>query len=363
MAKKPSLNSILTSIWQWIASDSIASIAAVIMTIIALLALLFYLLSPSTPHSTIIYGQADETASSNMPKVGPERGDIWESIHERARRAKHVYVIPGGGSGLSADSLEDPSLAYPLWTKQRVQAAYHHYSTVNPSSSVFLALSAGSLNAPNQRSSSTKNIIFECQHIFLHLVDLGVDKDLIFGDIMSWDTVGRLSLSHYYFSLPVFILCMIPGNGLTLRLFLEGLLSTKSAMKSSRSEEQAESPEIDPNAVDEIFVEVFISDFHSERVKHSFEWILDLYPSLISGDNHPIHLRIHSVSSQGVQWKSKEDFEARIDHEMRGVAIIEENAKHVKTFAELFAFLLLGPHRGIRNYLLESYQPSTGGGW
>lgn len=190
MAKKLSLGSTISSIWQWIASDSITSLVSVTVTLCALIALLFYLLAPSTPHSEIIYGQRDEFVASKQQKNSLETGKLWESIDERVLRAEHVYVIPGGGSSLSGNSLDDPSLAYPLWTQQRVQAAYNHFSSLNPSSSIFFALSAGSFNAPNQRSSSSKNIIFECQHTIKHLLELGVEKELIFGDFMSWDTIG-----------------------------------------------------------------------------------------------------------------------------------------------------------------------------
>ena len=93
--------------------------------------------------------------------------------------ADTVYLIPGGGSDRGT---------YPEWSKQRTLAAFEH-SKQYPNS-VFLALSAGSLNAPNGRLDDGR-VRFECQAMVDQLVDLGVPRERVFGDFMSWDTVAN----------------------------------------------------------------------------------------------------------------------------------------------------------------------------
>ena len=172
-------------------------------------------------------------------------------------------------------------------------------------------------------------IIFECQHMINHLESLGISNNIIHGDFISWDTVS---------------------NGLSLRLFLEGLLSMQ---KNYQNQEN-----FNKNLKTIINLEVFISDFHAERVKLSFEWILSLKPSL----NPFIRLKIHSVSSQGIQWKSITEFQERIEHEKQGIEQIKQNQAIIHSMKEFYGFLMFG-HKGIRSYLMNNYQKSKGVGW
>lgn len=164
-----------------------------------------------------------------------------------------------------------------------------------------------------------------------HLLSLGVDKDKVYGDFMSWDTVT---------------------NGLTLRLFLEGLFAVRNPSLATNSQNEVQLANV-------LNLNVFISDFHAERVRATFEWVIQLKPSL----SDKVKLIINSVSSQGVTWSDKEAFERRVEHEKSGVAMIKENSKIVTTAAELYAFIMLGPHKGLDNYLMGSYVPSKGSGW
>lgn len=342
-------SSILNQLQRFILSDSLSSILAITLFILISVAVVISIITSHDPSHHLIHGNEEAFASSIPSHLWDEAYDpdgIWQSIDTVALTARTVYVIPGGGSGVSKDS-QSADEAYPLWTKQRVDAAYNHYSqNGQKSNAIFIALSAGSLNAPNIRSSSG-NIVFECQHIMNHLKQLGVKDNAIFGDFISWDTVG---------------------NGLTLRLYLEALLSVQSSYRKANDidhEPNQRQQQISENrlASSPISIEVFISDFHADRVQAIFEWVLNLSPSLISGENHPFQLKVHSVSSKGVQWKSDQEFTARIEHERKATEQVHENAKHVKTFNEFKAFALLGPHKGIANYLHGKYIASKGGGW
>ena len=284
-----------------------------------------------------------------------------------------IYIIPGGGSGSDLLKLE-----YPEWCKQRVIAAHKHSIEINnEKKSIFLALSAGSLNAPNTLYPDNK-IIFESQFMIAHLTELGVTTDRTFGDTMSWDTVT---------------------NALCARQFLEGLLilrkkkikqsssfSPKNKNKNNRNNGNgnnggeliggvsgASGVGVSVNnggngggsgggsdiMISPLIVNVFVSDFHAARVKATFSWVLGLEPSLL---NSNIALSVHSVNSEDIVW-DKEEFNERIKHETAGVAMIEQNKEIVSTIAELHAFLLLGPHTGLNSYIHNSYIPSTGAGW
>jgi len=225
-----------------------------------------------------------------------------------------VYVIPGGGS-------KDGE--YPLWTKQRTLAAYNH-SLQHPNS-VFLALSAGSFNAPNQKMKDGR-IIFECQYTMNQLLELGISKDRVYGDWQSWDTVF---------------------NAFVARMFVEGVLAITAKNTTS--------------TIPRLNVEVFISDFHTARVKAACEWIFGLTPNLL--DNTDVLLTVHSVNSSGIAWTSKEEYDLRLQHEAKGVELIQKNAEIVKTISEFYSFALLGGHGGYRNYLTSNYTKSKGAGW
>ena len=231
-----------------------------------------------------------------------------------------VYIIPGGGS-------KDGE--YPEWTKQRTLAAYNH-SLQHPNS-VFIALSAGSFNAPNQKMEDGR-IIFECQYTMNQLLELGIPKDRIFGDWQSWDTVF---------------------NAFVARMFIEGIL----AMTASTSES---STLRNTKSIPPLNVEVFISDFHAARVKAAFDWTFSLTPNLLVAD---VLSNIHSVNSSGIAWTSVEEYDLRIQHEAKGTELIQKNAALIKTIPEFYAFVFLGGHGGYRNYLSSNYTKSKGAGW
>jgi hypothetical protein len=226
-----------------------------------------------------------------------------------------LFVIPGGGSGSEISG-------YPEWTSRRTLKAYEKYLQ-QPFSLrnhvIFLALSAGSLNSPNRRLIDDR-IIFECQKTIDHLNHLGVPKDQVFGDFLSWDTVT---------------------NGLALRLFLEGYLATHPSY-------------------DSVNIEVFISDFHATRVKVSFEWILRLSPSLLTSGHSPsvtssphISLVVHEVSSTGL-FENK-TLQERLRHEALGVQKIFENQNKIRTIQQFYGFLFAGGHQGLWRYLHGEY--------
>ena len=118
------------------------------------------------------------------------RGIIAESVLD----AEVIYIIPGGGSG--SDLL---ALDYPEWSKQRVIAAHRHSleKLSEDKKSIFLALSAGSLNAPNLLQPDGR-VVFECQFMIAHLLELEVASDRIFGDTMSWDTVSNAQVARHF---------------------------------------------------------------------------------------------------------------------------------------------------------------------
>ena len=219
-----------------------------------------------------------------------------------------LFVIPGGGSGLSTSG-------YPEWTSRRTSAAYQTYLQLPLSQrnhTLFLALSAGSLNSPNRRLDDER-VIFECQKTIDHLRRLGVPQDQIFGDFVSW------------------------ANGLALRLFLEGYLATHPTYGS-------------------VNLTVFISDFHATRVKVSFEWILNLTPSLlVRMDNRAPHISlvIHEVSSNGLF--DHQTLQERLRHEAVGVQRMFENQKKIRTLQEFYGFLFAGGHQGLWRYLHGEY--------
>ena len=115
--------------------------------------------------------------------------DVTDSFgltdHELMNGVESIYIIPGGGSSNKG--------AYPEWTQRRVTTAFDYYLDSGDSQqnkTLFVSLSAGSLNAPNSQLSPPNDprIVFECQHVMNHLKRLGVRKEIIFGDTFSWDT-------------------------------------------------------------------------------------------------------------------------------------------------------------------------------
>lgn len=353
-------NVFIKNINRILCSDDGICLFILIGFIICLLSIIYVISLSNTynyPDVTIL----NSTQEQYLTKLSVDfsQSSLLSQVSDNVLKSTWIYVIPGGGS-----SNDELSSGYPEWTRQRVNAAFRHYKDINKGhiNSIFLALSAGSLNSPNKRNIDTNNIIFECQHIINHLKSLGVDDQLIFGDFISWDSVG---------------------NGLTLRLFIEGLLS----LQQKYYQENELLNQINNNlkkeelkAIEDLVIAVFISDFHAERIQKTFEWILSLSPSLLDHEESnesynnsniinkeltkpKIILQVHSVNSKGIKWKSKADFEMRIKHEKHGVKIIEQNSRNVKTFHEFFGFMLLGPHRGLHAYMHNTYTPSKGAGW
>lgn len=272
-----------------------------------------------------------------------------------------VYVIPGGGSGIplhgssagrNRSQLSAFEVAgYPEWTRRRTSEAFAAFSSSTPEQqqrTIFLALSAGSLNAPNVLLDD-RRVMFECQHTLQHLGALGVESKRLYGDWFSWDTVT---------------------NAVALRQFLDGLLLFRGPSRPP------------------IQVRVFISDFHHLRMRQALSWVLSLRPQpLVDGNlNMPLGSRnpsdvsskngrnplrgkhvevtIHVVDSLGLSiatdpaaWK------ARVQHEEAGVAQIQRHQTRITHLRQLQAFLFLGGHGGLRKYLLQKYTPSAGLGW
>ena len=128
-----------------------------------------------------------------------------------------------------------------------------------------MALSAGSLNSPNGRDKDSK-IIFESQLMIQHLVSLGVDRDRIYGDFMSWDTVSNALIARQ------FVEAMVALKKLGERhLFDKGVVfKSKNGTVTLRSG-LLESKKVDL-MTGALNIEVFISDFHADRVKTAFDW-------------------------------------------------------------------------------------------
>ena len=64
-------------------------------------------------------------------------------------------------------------------------------------------------------------------------------------------------------------------------------------------------------------VNVFISDFHADRMKAALDWVFGLEPS--HDVERLVAQHVTSVSSKGVQWGSDpEIYRARMEHEANG---------------------------------------------
>jgi hypothetical protein len=244
-----------------------------------------------------------------------------------------VYVIPGGGPGAAVNK------GYPEWTQKRTLGAFKAWNETQSrgpianEKAVFFALSAGSVNAPNTLLPDGR-VVFECHYTMQHLIDLGVPEHLVYGDFVSWDTVG---------------------NGYSLRLFLEGIISAKrSLLRSERRGALQRSPK------PLIEVEVYSSDFHADRTKVIFDWLLSLEPSI----SPYVNLNMFVTSHFDASWAgTKAEWDARLEHEQNAIRRNKELQKQIRNIAEFQAFLLMGGHQGYRNYLLGKYSKSSGAGW
>ncbi|KAJ1396198.1 hypothetical protein B484DRAFT_265647 [Ochromonadaceae sp. CCMP2298] len=262
--------------------------------------------------------------------------DILHIDGKKMQAVDTIYVIPGGGS--SADG------GYPEWTRRRVQEAFDAYRQRAPSSgrALFLALSAGSLNSPNVLFDD-RQIMFECQHAMQHLTQLGVPKEDVVGDTFSWDTVT---------------------NGLTLRMVVEAVQAYRTSYPHEADKQVAPLTPLTPlTPLAPLCIEVYISDFHADRVRAAFDWVLGLKPPVLASGTDAVVMRIHSVSSQGIEWPSPADYALRIEHEQQGERRIRLNAQHIRTLGQFQAFLVLGGHQGLHRYLHQEYSHAPGAGW
>jgi len=260
----------------------------------------------------------EDHSPASIPNINSK---FWGSIDT-------VYVIPGGGSGIPLYNAKNvtknnksvfDSPGYPEWTRKRTSQAYEHYSqqTIDQQKrSIFLALSTGSLNAPNLLLDD-RRVMFECQHIIQHLIALGICAEQVYGDFISWDTVT---------------------NGFSLRLFVEAMFVF---------------PRVNPKKPLQLLV--YISDFHLDRMRAALSWALGLEPSLLPY----IKLQMIAVDSLGFGDRLKD----RLAHERKGAAALEAVKPMVRTSREMQAYLMLGGHKGLRTYVLGQYEKSSGGGW
>lgn len=105
-------------------------------------------------------------------------------------------------------------------------------------------------------------------------------------------------------------------NALVTRMFIEGVLAIKkkSDIKDSLKNNINSKNNLD-NDIIKLKIEIYISDFHAERMKTAMKWILDLEPSILDKD---VELAINVVGSEGIVWDDKEGFNNRLIHEQQG---------------------------------------------
>jgi hypothetical protein len=339
------------------AGGRVSAIAVVVLVLLLVFMVLNFLgVFPSTNLRNKPHIKSGIDNLDDMPPIVVEENEFTLLHVDSAamQNIQTVYVIPGGGSS-------DGN--YPEWTKRRVVAAHQDYMRNHhrSNSAIFLALSAGSLNAANAQEKD-KRIVFESQHTIRHLLKLGVSRRIVFGDTFSWDTVT---------------------NAVVLRMFVDGvqvyramnegnfMLPPPAKAASPEASAVADTPPPADGAntapttptptallLKPLVIEVFISDFHADRVRAAFDWVLNLTPKVAS-----IELRINTVNSRGIDWGSQLDYQHRVRHEAEGVKKIEENRQNIKTLAELHAFLMLGGHQGLYKYLHSGYEKSKGAGW
>ncbi|CAM9862111.1 unnamed protein product [Ascophyllum nodosum] len=126
----------------------------------------------------------DRGAAAGMQHHRALRKLILESTGRGFGIVKRVYVIPGGGPGSAKDA------GYPPWTAQRVEKALQRYDVKFADTTAFLALGAGSMNAPGPRGENGR-LVFESTRIAEELARGGVPPGSIIADFASWDTVGN----------------------------------------------------------------------------------------------------------------------------------------------------------------------------
>ena len=125
--------------------------------------------------------------------------DLVVAACPRALSARALFVIPGGGPG---DAERDGGL--PRWTRARADAALEEYAQLGGDGGddgaddarggvLFVALSAGSMNAPSARDARDGSALFESRAIFDYLVARGAPADAIVVDWLSWGNARRVA--------------------------------------------------------------------------------------------------------------------------------------------------------------------------
>ena len=116
-----------------------------VLAFVTIATLRLFLFDSDARQTAAVHRSSKKSTSSNNtthqpPHNYPMNPELKAFLSSNLSTVDTVYVIPGGGS-------KDGE--YPEWTKQRTLAAYNH-SLQHPNN-VFIALSAGSFNAPNNK--------------------------------------------------------------------------------------------------------------------------------------------------------------------------------------------------------------------
>jgi hypothetical protein len=104
-------------------------------------------------------------------------------------------------------------------------------------------------------------------------------------------------------------------------MFIEGVLAVKKKNNIKNNIKKNVKNKINDNNnfdndIIKLKIEIFISDFHAERMKTAMKWILGLEPSILDKD---VELAINIVGSEGIVWDDKEGFKNRLIHEQQGL--------------------------------------------
>lgn len=234
----------------------------------------------------------------------------------------HVIVVPGGGPGSPEDN------GIPPWTALRAKAAAAGYkAAVCQGHSVLVyCTSAGSMNAPQPRGNDG-HVIFESTLIAQMLVREGVLTHDIVCDFMPWDTIG---------------------NAWSVRLAVLSIVKLQRVCNPARNGRP-------------LNLDVYISDFHSERMYAAMEWILDLKPHPLIR-NKDVQFTMHSIPSRDALVLHLQDasseaatdaVQRRFQHEKKGVDQIKNHKQFLRNENDVHAFILLGGHLGYRNFTMR----------
>jgi hypothetical protein len=181
---------------------------------------------------------------------------LEEISSKHIEEVSNIYIVPGGGPGSITDG------GFPRWTQNACDSALREFYSLNkgdPRSVVFIALSAGSMNAPNARNADG-HIAMESTKISEYLNSKGVPHSSIIADFASWDTVA---------------------NAWVTRMVIESIIDNQRGNTRDR---------LHPH----LSIRVFISDFHARRMQAVFDWIFRLSPSLLQS---PVKLVLDTKGS------------------------------------------------------------------